>query len=105
MDKEFYIYIVECNDKSYYCGVTNSVEKRIWEHNNDLDDKHYTFKRRPVILKYVESYKDVNDAITREKQLKRWSRKKKEALIMHNHKDLPEIARGKKGYLNRKFFK
>jgi putative endonuclease len=105
MRKVFYIYIVQCSDKSYYTGVTNSVERRVWEHNNDKDTKHYTYSRRPVKLKYVETYADANNAIAREKQIKGWNREKKEALIKQKGNDLPRIARGRKGYMNRKFFK
>jgi len=102
MYKEYHVYIVECSDKSYYTGVTNSTERRVWEHNNDQDKKHYTYKRRPVVLKFVETYKDINDAIAREKQIKKWSRKKKESLIKQSYEDLPDLARGKKGYMKRK---
>jgi len=105
MRKEYYVYIVECSDKSYYTGVTNSTERRVWEHNNDKDEKHYTYSRRPVKLEYVETYEDIYDAIAREKQIKKWTRKKKEALINQRNGDLPKIARGRKGYMNRKFFK
>jgi putative endonuclease len=102
MYKEYHVYIAECSDKSYYTGVTNSVERRLWEHNNDENKKHYTYKRRPVILKFVETYEDINDAIAREKQIKRWNRKKKEALIKQRYEDLPDLARGKKGHMKRK---
>jgi len=102
MYKEYHVYIVQCEDRSYYTGVTNSVERRVWEHNNDENKNHYTYTRRPVILKFVETYEDINDAIAREKQIKRWSRKKKEALIKQRYEDLPDIARGKKGYMKRK---
>jgi putative endonuclease len=44
----YYVYIVECIDKSYYTGVTNDLERRIWEHNNDETVSSYTSKRRPV---------------------------------------------------------
>ncbi|MCX6743950.1 MAG: GIY-YIG nuclease family protein [Candidatus Parcubacteria bacterium] len=104
MYKEYHVYIVECSDKSYYTGVTNSVERRVWEHNNDENINHYTYKRRPVILKAVEIFEDVNDAIAREKQIKRWNRKKKEALIRQGYDELPAISRGRKGYMNRRFF-
>ncbi|MCX6744899.1 MAG: GIY-YIG nuclease family protein [Candidatus Parcubacteria bacterium] len=105
MYKEYHVYIVECSDKSYYTGVTNSVERRVWEHNNDKNTNHYTYSRRTVILKFVETYEDINDAIAREKQIKRWNRKKKEALIRQMYEELPDIARGRKEYMNKKFFK
>ena len=105
MQKEYGVYIVECFDKSYYTGVTNNVGRRVWEHNNDENKSHYTYSRRPVKLKYIEIYQDINTAIAREKQIKKWTRKKKEALISGRKNVLPKLAKGKKGYLNRKFFK
>ncbi len=103
--KSYYVYIVECFDHSYYTGVTNNVDGRVWEHNNSTDETAYTYSRRPVKLKYVESYQDINSAIEREKQIKKWSRAKKEALISGKENELSKLARGRKGYMNRKFFK
>jgi len=96
MYKTYWVYILKCNDESYYAGVTNNIDGRIWEHNNDLDKKHYTYKRRPVKLVYCEDYNDINSAITREKQIKGWSRKKKEALINSNFKELSKLSKGRK---------
>lgn len=101
----YYVYIVECSDHSYYTGVTNNVDGRVWEHNNLEDKKAYTYSRRPVVLKFVEVWDDIQGAIDREKQIKGWSRKKKEALINGKDNDLPKLSKGRKGYLHRKFFK
>ena len=95
MYKTYWIYVLKCNDDSYYTGVTNNIEGRIWEHNNDQDKRHYTYKRRPVKLVYCEDYNDINSAITREKQIKRWTRKKKEALISSDFNELIKLAKGK----------
>jgi putative endonuclease len=92
----YYVYIVECKDWSYYTGITNDIEKRMWEHNTGQDDKSYTYERRPVELKYVEIFHDVEQAITREKQIKGWSRKKKQALIAENFDKLKELSKSKK---------
>ena len=102
MNKSYYIYIVECSDKSFYTGVTNSIEKRLQEHNQGIDRKCYTYQRRPVKLRYLEIYNDINQAIIREKQIKRWSRKKKQALIDNKQDELSKLARGKRGYKTRK---
>jgi len=96
MYKTYWAYIVKCNDKSYYTGVTNDIERRIWEHNNDQNKRHYTFKRRPVRLVYCEDYNDIYSAIAREKQIKGWCRKKKEALINGNFNELSKLAKGRK---------
>ena len=95
----YIVYIVECKDWSYYIGVSNDIERRIWEHNTGQDENSYTYSRRPVELKYFETFTDVNQAIAREKQLKVWSRKKKQALIAENfdkHKELSKSKSGKK---------
>ena len=99
MYKNYWTYIVLCSDKSYYTGVTNDIERRIWEHNNDGNKRCYTFKRRPVELVYCELFFNINDAIAREKQIKRWTRKKKEALFNSQHDKLSLLARGRKGYM------
>ena len=88
----YYIYIVKCSDGSYYTGVTNNVQRRIGEHEAGIDSKCYTYKRRPIELVYTEYFFDVRYAIDREKQIKRWSRKKKEALIAGNMIQLHEAA-------------
>lgn len=101
----YYVYIVMCSDKSYYTGVTNNVDGRVWEHNNSEDQKSYTYSRRPVDLMFIEVWEDIDGAIAREKQLKGWSRKKKEALIYGKDNDLPRLSKGRNGYMHRKFFK
>jgi len=63
-----------------YIGVTNNLIKRIWEHKNKVVPG-FTAKYNVDKLVYYENYSDINEAIKREKQLKRWSRKKKMDLI------------------------
>jgi putative endonuclease len=75
----YYVYILECSDKSYYTGVTNNLERRMWEHETGFDPRCYTFKRRPLILRYSIHNTDIMQAIAWEKQIKGWSIKKKEA--------------------------
>lgn len=82
------VYIIECNDNSYYTGVTNDLDRRLWEHNTGFNIRCYTYSRRPVILKYYETTNDIKQAILREKQLKGWSRKKKEALFIEDWNEL-----------------
>ncbi len=80
---DYYVYIVECRDSSYYIG-TNDLNKRMWQHNTGHDPGCYTYGKRPVELKHFEHYTDVSQAISREKQLKGWSRRKKQALFREN---------------------
>lgn len=88
----YYVYIVQCNDGSYYTGVTNNLERRIWEHQTGYNKDCYTFLRRPVELKYNEHFYDVKNAIAREKQLKGWSRKKKEALFKEDWEEIRRLS-------------
>src|SRR5262245_58220973 len=92
-DHDFYVYIVECNDGSYYTGVTNDLERRLWEHQHGICETCYTYPRRPVELRYVEHHDYIINAIAREKQIKRWSRKKKEALFMEDWDELKRLSK------------
>ena len=89
---QYYTYILKCSDDSYYVGFTNNIERRFEEHQEGIDSICYTFKKRPLKLVFFEVYIDVNQAIQREKQLKGWSRKKKEALINNKENDLPLLS-------------
>jgi len=86
------VYIVQCIDNSYYTGVTNDVNRRVVEHNSGEDTKAYTYRKRPVKLIWFEYYNDINQAIEKEKQIKGWSRKKKEALINDDFNRLVELS-------------
>ena len=92
--KDYFVYIVSCSDDSYYTGITNNLERRIAEHNSGLI-KGFTSKRLPVKLVFSEKFSDVNDAIRMEKQIKGWSRMKKEALIEGNIELLVQLSNSK----------
>jgi len=83
------VYILICADKSYYTGVTNDIDRRVNEHQLGSNSKAYTFTRRPVKVVFQEHFKDVNQAIAFEKQVKGWRRAKKEALIQRKWSLLP----------------
>jgi len=91
--KHYYVYILKCSDESYYTGVTNDLEKRFAEHQSGDDPKSYVFKRRPLKLVWSECYNDINQAIEKEKQIKDWTRKKKEALINEDYDELVELSK------------
>ena len=87
------LYIVGCADGSYYIGTARSgLEQRIAEHNAGTYDG-YTAKRRPVTLLFSQSFERITDAITAERQVKGWSRAKKEALIRGDLEQLRVLAR------------
>ena len=90
--KLLYVYMVKCSDDLYYVGVTNDINRRILEHNEGTNTDAFTFKRRPVQLVYWQDFSDYNQAIDWETQLKKWSRKKKEALIAEDWERVKELA-------------
>ena len=77
----YYVYILtNKTDQVMYIGVTNDIVRRVYEHRNHMLDG-FTAKYNVTKLVYVESAPDVRDAIQREKQLKGWTRAKKNALV------------------------
>ncbi len=76
----FYVYILASKSGTLYIGITNNLERRISEHKQKLIEG-FTKKYECNKLIYYEYFTDVNTAIDREKQLKKWNRKKKEDLI------------------------
>ena len=89
---DFYVYILKCNDDSYYIGHTDNIEKRISEHNNNQYNC-YTSNRLPVCVVYVQTFGTRDEALSSERQLKKWSRKKKEALIGENWSKISLLAK------------
>lgn len=77
----FFVYILECSDKTFYTGSTSDLDKRIFEHNNSKKGAHYTKIRRPVLLKYKEELATLSEARKREAEIKSWDREKKQALF------------------------
>ncbi len=89
-----FVYILQCSDGSYYVGSHrgDDVMTRVAEHEHGRDPKAYTFRRRPVRLVWSEFFPDIVAAVLLERQLKGWSRAKKEALIAGDFARLPELA-------------
>lgn len=77
----YFVYILQCKDKTFYVGSTNDLEKRLYSHNNLKSGAHYTKIRRPVVLKYSEKHKTYSKVRAREGELKRLSREEKIKLI------------------------
>ena len=91
MYKQYYIYIMSNKtDSTLYVGVTNDLERRVAEHRSGaipgFTEKYHCHK-----LVYFERYSDVNQAIAREKQLKKWSRSKKDWLIDTMNKERVDL--------------
>jgi len=84
MNHNYYVYILtNINRQVLYIGVTNDIARRIFEHEEDAkgDKKTFAGKYNCIYLLYYERYQFVNYAIAREKELKGWTREKKDALI------------------------
>jgi putative endonuclease len=88
-----FVYILRCADGSYYCGTARQgLELRVAEHNSG----HYcgyTATRRPVTLVFSQWFERIVDAIAAERQIKGWSRAKKEALMRGDFDDLRLLSR------------
>ncbi|MDB5204206.1 MAG: endo/excinuclease domain protein [Candidatus Taylorbacteria bacterium] len=73
----YFVYILECADKTLYTGTTNDLEKRILSHNTSKTGAKYTRGRRPVTLKYFEDCGTKGNALKREATIKKFSREEK----------------------------
>ncbi|MEK7279095.1 MAG: GIY-YIG nuclease family protein [Nitrospirota bacterium] len=78
----WYIYIVECPDKTLYTGITTDMEKRIKTHNCSNKGAKYTRGRRPVKVVYLSEIKNRSDSLKEEARIKKLSRKEKLKLIV-----------------------
>lgn len=77
-----YVYILECNDGTFYIGSTTDVSRRLHEHNTAKNGAHYTKIRRPVVLRYSEELPTLGEARGREAALKRLTRTQKQSLFI-----------------------
>ena len=92
--KEFYTYILKCNDDSYYTGHTDDLDVRLSQHIMG-EPKCYTSTRLPVKLAYHATFPTRQEALEAERKIKKWSRKKKEALIEENWDAISKLAKKK----------
>ena len=91
MYNTYYVYfLTSSNNSALYIGVTNDLERRIEEHRTGLIPG-YTQKYNCHKLVYFEEYSDVNEAISRGKQLKKWSRSKKNDLVNKTNPEWKEL--------------
>ncbi|WP_179353017.1 GIY-YIG nuclease family protein [Winogradskyella vidalii] len=93
--KQSYVYILKCSDDSYYTGITSNLTQRLNEHQTGKHKDSYMYNRRPLELVFYAEFTDINLAIQTEKQIKKWSRAKKEALINEEFDKLPNLAKKK----------
>jgi putative endonuclease len=93
--KLYFVYILKCNDDSFYTGFTNNLDRRLYEHNAGLSKDSYTCDKRPVELVWYEMFTEPTQAILIEKKIKGWSRRKKQALI---DEDWDKLVKYSKNY-------
>jgi putative endonuclease len=93
--KSYFVYMLRCSDGSFYVGITNNPDYRVAQHNYGIDRTCYTLTRRPVELVHSSEFREVDDAIRWEKQLKRWSRAKKSALIAGDWEAIHRLAKNR----------
>jgi len=79
--RDYYVYIMASPSGTLYIGVTNDVERRVWEHKHKESPSSFTRRYNITLLVYVETHSRIDDAIEREKEMKKWRRSKKVALI------------------------
>jgi putative endonuclease len=89
-----HVYVLLCADGSYYVGQSNNVPERVRKHRYGLGSKH-TAENRFARLIYTEGPYTIDVAVSREAQLKRWTRAKKEALIRRALTRLHELSRSR----------
>ena len=93
--KIYYVYILKCSDETFYTGITSNLDKRIIEHKSGKHKDSYTYSRRPVSLVFYAEFTEPSKAIEIEKQIKKWSKAKKEALINNEFEKLPNLSKKK----------
>ena len=91
--RQYFTYILASKKNgTLYIGVTNNIERRIEEHKNKLNPNCFTSKYDVNLLVYYETFQYINDAIDREKQLKKWNRQWKINLIEEENKDWKDLS-------------
>ena len=89
---QYYVYILATkSNKTIYVGVTNDLQRRIYEHKNSLDKTSFTSRYHVTKLVYFECTGDVYSAIEREKQIKGWDRQHKNKLIESKNPQWQEL--------------
>ncbi|MHB1185851.1 MAG: GIY-YIG nuclease family protein [Desulfobulbia bacterium] len=90
----FWVYILRCADGSYYTGHTDNLDNRIAQHQNGECDG-YTATRLPVELAWPQEFVTREEALSAERQIKGWNRKKKEAMMRGDWVAVSRLARSK----------
>jgi len=89
----FFIYILKCNDGSYYTGHTDNLAERLVQHQRAFYPYCYTASRLPIELLHQQSFYSREEALLVEQQIKGWNRKKKQALINNDWDEISKLAK------------
>ncbi len=93
----YVVYILECSDGSYYTGSAADLNQRIWQHETGASSSSYTYSRRPIKLVWAsEETQRYSEALKWERQIKGWSRAKKQALIRGDFDAIHEIVKSER---------
>ena len=95
VEGQFWVYILQCRDGSFYVGYSRNVEERLRKHHYGLGSKHTHDREKPRLV-YVEPQISMIRAVKRESQLKGWTRAKKIALIQSNFAALKRLSRSRR---------
>jgi putative endonuclease len=91
--RTYYVYLMASISRTLYCGVTNNLERRVYEHKQGTG-KGFTARYRITRLVYYETFGDIYQAIAREKQIKGWRRQKKVRLIEQMNREWHDLSDG-----------
>ena len=93
----FWVYMLQCADRSYYVGHTDELEKRVLQHERG-ELRGYTSTRRPVRVVFTQKFASREEALAAERQIKGWSRKKKEALVRGEWTEVSRLSQRRKPF-------
>ena len=93
----FWVYMLQCADRSYYVGHTDELEKRVLQHERG-ESGGYTSTRRPVRVVFTQAFASREEALAADLQIKGWSRKKKEALVQSDWAEMSQLAQRRKPF-------
>ena len=89
----FWVYILHCSDWSYYTGQTDNLEIRLAQHVSGAVPSCYTYNRRPFECVFTQTFETRSETLASGRQIKGWSRKKKEAMIRGDWAEVSRLAR------------
>ena len=91
--RQYWVYLLKCSDSAYYIGMTDNLELRFSQYQTGFDPKSYTASRRPVKLMWAQEFASHDEAFRCERQVKGWSRAKKEALVNNDWDEIHGIVK------------